>query len=111
MQNKIRKRALENLNRQWKNRGDKRILLLREVIKELFETYAWNVALYGCEAWTIGKRERRRLEAFGMWCYSKLLQISWVDMVINEEVLNLVKEKRSLYSDIKGRGDRLIGHT
>ena len=50
------------------------------------------------EAWTIGKGERRKLENFKMWCYRKLLKISWIDKVKNEEVLNLVKEKRSLYA-------------
>ena len=52
--------------------------------------------LYGCEAWTIDKGERR-LGAFKMWFYRKLLKISWVDLVTNKEVLNLVKEKRSSY--------------
>ena len=46
-----------------------------------------------------------------MWCYRKLFKISWVDKVINEEVLTLVKEKKSLYARIKTRRDRLIGHT
>ena len=64
------------------------------------------MALYGCEAWTVCKGERRRLEAFEMWCYRKLLKISWVDKVTNEEVLNLVKEKRSLYASIEGPRDR-----
>ena len=43
-------------------------------------------------------------------CYRKLLKISWVDIVTNEEVLNLVKEKRRLYASIKRRHDRFIGH-
>ena len=46
-----------------------------------------------------------------MWCYRKLLKISWVDKVTNEEVLNLVKEKSNLYASIKRRRDRLIGHS
>ena len=73
--------------------------------------YIWSVLLYGCEAWTISKGERRRLEAFEMWCYRKLLKINWVDKVTNEEVLNLMKEKKSLYACIKKRYDRLIEHT
>ena len=46
------------------------------------------MALYACEAWTISKGGKRRLEAFEMWCYRKLLKISWVDKVTNKEVLN-----------------------
>ena len=63
------------------------------------------------EAWTEGKGERRRIEAFEMWCYRELLEISWVDKVTNDKVLNLVNEKRSLYANIKRPCVRLIGHT
>ena len=66
--------------------------------------------VYGCEAWTIGKGERRS-EAFEMWCYRKLLKTNWLDKVTNDTILNLVKEKRSLYVSIKRRRDRLIGDT
>ena len=45
-----------------------------------------------------------------MWRYRKLFKISWVDKVTNEEVLNLVKEKRNLYASIKRCRDRMIGH-
>ena len=53
----------------------------------------------------------RRLQAFEMWCYRKLLKIRWVYKVTNEEILNLMKEKRGLYASIKKRRDRLIEHT
>ena len=43
--------------------------------------------------------------------YRKLLKISWVDRVTNEDVLNLVNEKRSLHASIKRLRDRLIVHT
>ena len=79
-----------------------------EVRKKLIETYVWNVALYGCEAWTIDKGERRRSEAFAMYRYRKLLKISWVGKVTNEKVLNLVKEKRSSYASKMRRRVRLI---
>ena len=46
-----------------------------------------------------------------MWCYRKLLKVRLVHKVTNEEVLNLVKEKRSLYASIKRRRDKLIGVT
>ena len=40
----------------------------------------------GCETWIIGKGERRRIEAFIMLCYRKLLKIRLLDMVTNKEV-------------------------
>ena len=78
--------------------------------KKLIKTYVWRVALHGCEAWTVGKRERRRLKAFEISYYRKLLKVSRIDKVTNEEVSNLVKEKRILYANIKRRRDRLIRH-
>ena len=46
-----------------------------------------------------------------MWCYRELLKIFWVNEVTDEEVSNLVKEKRSLYSSNKRCRDRLIEYT
>ena len=59
-----------------------------EIRKKLLKTYVWSVELYGCEARTIGKGERKRLEAFEMWFYRKLFKIGWVD-----EIANSAKEK------------------
>ena len=82
-----------------------------KIRKTLLKTYMWSVAFYGCEAWTIGKGERRRIEGFEMWCYRKLLKISWVGKVTNEDVWNAANEKKSLYPNIKRRLDRFIDHT
>lgn len=41
--------------------------------------------LYGCETWTITTEEKRRLEAFEMRCYRRMLRISWMDRVTNVE--------------------------
>ena len=53
--------------------AEKRQLLISSIdigIRKLFlKAYVWRVALYGCETWTIGKEERKRIEAFEMWCY------------------------------------------
>lgn len=44
-------------------------------------------ATYGCEAWTINKMDCKRITAFEMKCYRKILRISWVEKVSNEKVL------------------------
>ena len=56
-------------------------------------------------------RRKKKIRDFLNVGYRKLLKISWIDLVTNEEVLNLVKEKRNLYASIKRCRDRLIGHT
>ena len=68
--------------------------------KELHKTFVWSVATNGCKARTMGKVERRKLETFGKWRYRKLLEISRVDKVTNEEVLNIVEKKRSPFASI-----------
>ena len=35
------------------------------------------VVMYGCESWTIKKAERRRIDAFELWCWRRLLRVSW----------------------------------
>ena len=35
------------------------------------------VVMYGCESWTIKKAERRRIDAFDLWCWRKLLRVPW----------------------------------
>lgn len=55
--------------------------------------YVWSTVLYGCETWTISTIEKRKLEAFQMWCYCKMLLIQWIDRITNEVVINRIKEK------------------
>jgi len=69
------------------------------------------VALYGCETWTIGKEEERRLMAFEAWCLRRMLKISWIDHMTNEEVFRKAGEERNFIGQIKKRRDNLIGHT
>ena len=45
-----------------------------------------------------------------MWCYRTMLKIRWVDRVTNEEVLNRIREKRSLWHDLIKRRVRVVGH-
>ena len=49
--------------------------------------------MYGCETWTIGEAERKRLEAFEMWCYRRMMNIKWMGRTTNEEVLGRIEEK------------------
>jgi hypothetical protein len=41
--------------------------------KKYVKTFIWSVALYGSEAWTIGKADQRRLEDFQIWCWRRFL--------------------------------------
>ena len=78
--------------------------------KKLLKTYIWSIMLYGCETWIIAKEERRRIEAFEMWCYRRMEKIRWTDRMTNEEVLERVSEKKSIWKSIQKRRNELIGH-
>ena len=53
----------------------------------LVKCYVWSTLLYGCETWTLSQQIMKKLQAFEMWIYRKMLKISWSDKKTNEEVL------------------------
>ena len=75
------------------------------------DIYVWSIAMYGCETWTIGEAERKRLEAFEMWCYRRMMNIKWMDRITNEKVLGRIEEKRTLWKSLKKRRGQMMGHT
>lgn len=72
--------------------------------------YVYSILLYGCETWTIKMNTMRRLEAFEMWIYRRLLKIPWTDHVRNEEVLGRLNKERELLANIKKRKTAYLGH-
>ena len=53
------------------------------------------VVIYGCESWTIKKAECRRIDAFELWCWRRLLRVPWTSRRSNQSI---VKEINSEYS-------------
>ena len=78
--------------------------------KKMVKTLIWPVALYGCETWTLRNEESRRLNAFEMWVWRRMMSISWKEKKTNEEVLHIVKEERELVETIIKRKKNWIGH-
>ena len=56
----------------------------------------WAVFQYGVEGWTLKKTDRNRIEAFEMWCWRKMLNISWEEHRINDSILTELGLKREL---------------
>lgn len=71
--------------------------------------YIWPVVMYGCEAWTFKEDATKRLEAFEMCCYRRMLRISWVEKVKNETVMRRVQMPRKMMSVIKRRKIEHLG--
>ena len=47
----------------------------------------FSVVMYGCESWTIKKAEHWRIDAFELWCWSKLLRVPWTAKRSNQSIL------------------------
>lgn len=73
--------------------------------------YVWPVLLYGMETWTLKASSINKLEAFEMWTLRRILKISWVEKIRNEEVIRRAKlEDRELFETIKKRKIAYFGH-
>ena len=53
----------------------------------LIKTMVFPVVVYGCESWTAKKAERRRIDAFELWCWRRLLRVLWTARRSNQSIL------------------------
>ena len=54
------------------------------------------VVMYGCESWTLKKAECRRIDAFELWCWSRLLRVTWTARISNQFILKEISPECSL---------------
>ena len=54
------------------------------------------VVMYGCESWTVKKAERRRIDAFGLWCWRRLFRVPWTARRSNQSILKDISPGISL---------------
>ena len=54
------------------------------------------VVMYGCKSWTIKKPEHQRIDAFELWCWRRLLRISWTARRSNQSILKEINPEYSL---------------
>ena len=53
----------------------------------LVKAMVFPVGMYGCESWTVKKAERRRIDAFELWCWRRLLRVHWTTRRSNQSIL------------------------
>ena len=73
---------MTNLDSILKSRGD--IILPTNV--RLVKAMVFPVVTYGCESWTVKKAERRRIDAFELWCWRRLLRVLWTARRSNQSI-------------------------
>ena len=54
------------------------------------------VVMYGCESWTVKKAERRRIDAFQVWCWRRLLRVPWTTRRSTQSILKEISPGISL---------------
>ena len=62
----------------------------------LVKTMVFPVVMYGCECWTVKKAERRRIDAFELWCCRRLLRVPWTARRSNQSILKEISPECAL---------------
>ena len=62
----------------------------------LVKAMVFPVVIYGCESWNIKKAEHQRIEAFELWCWRRLLRVSWTAKRSNQSILKEISPEYSL---------------
>ena len=62
----------------------------------LLKAMVFPVVMYGCESWTVKKAERRRIDAFELWCWRRLLRVPWTARRTNQSILKEISPGISL---------------
>ena len=62
----------------------------------LVKAMVFPLVMYGCESWTIKKAEHRRIDAFELWCWRRLLRFPWTARISNQSILKEISAGYSL---------------
>ena len=87
----LEKKVMTNLDSLLKNRD---ITLPTKV--RLVKAMIFPVVMYGCESWTVKKAESRKIDAFQLWCWRRLLRVLWTARTSNQSILKEVSPGCSL---------------
>ena len=99
------RKAMTNLDSILKSRD---VTLPTKV--HLVKGMVFPVVMYGCESWTIKKAECQRIDAFELWCWSRLLRVPWTAKRSNQSILKEISPEYSLEGLMLKLKPRYFGH-
>ena len=99
------KSAMVGLNKIWTDRG-----ITKATKKRLVSALIFPISTYGCESWTLTKADQSRITSFEMWCWRRMLRISWFIKRSNISVLEEIQPKRRLLSHVQSQMMKYFGH-
>ena len=91
MESILGRKVMTNLDSIFKSRD---ITLPTKVL--LVKAMIFPVVMYGCESWTMKKSERRRIDAFELWCWRRLFRVPWTARRSNQSILKEISPGISL---------------
>ena len=62
----------------------------------LVKAMVFPVVMYGCESWTVKNAEHRRIDAFELWCWRRLLRVPWTARISKKSILKKINSEYSL---------------
>ena len=87
----LRRKVMTNLDSILKSRD-----ITLPIKVHLVKAMVFPVVMYGCQSWTIKKAERRRIDAFELWCWRRLLEVLWTARRSNQPILKEISHEHSL---------------
>ena len=99
------RKAMTNLDSILKTRD---ITLLTNV--HLVKAMVFPVVMYGCESWTVKKADCRRIDAFELWCWRRLLRVPWTARRSNQSILKEISPGCLLEGLMLGLKLQYFGH-
>ena len=85
------KAAMGGLTSIWKDRG-----VTMETKVKLVKVLVFPIVLYRAETWTMRKHERRKIDAFELWCWRRVLRVSWMERKTNIWIIENIKPEWTL---------------
>ena len=101
----IERKAITNLDSIFKSRD---ITLPTKV--RLVKAKVFPVVMYGCESWTVKKAECRRIDAFELWCWRRLLRVPWTARRSNQSIVKKTSPEYSLEGQMLKLKLQYFGH-
>ena len=103
--NSYGKAGMGGLTSIWK---DREVTVDTEV--KLMKVLAFPIVLYGAETWTMRKHERRMVVSFELWCWGRVLRVSWMERKTNISIIENIKPEWTLESRVTKAALSYFGH-
>src|SRR6267154_927520 len=94
----------------WQNKELMRRNIRFKTKMKILNCFVFSILTYGCESRTWNKAMRKKVNAFEMWCYRRVLKISWKNRVRNKKILRQLQTKYRFVEDMMKRKMKYAGH-